>query len=128
MGQIKEIDYSDGTHEACYLNNLAWFLVIGLMFLEVTSRMFFQAMQSLNSSVFADVDAYANTDANLDFDADATDAYADFELIFLKVISVLLNFYILGKKGLEVMIVSLGMPIFMPLKLQSLNTANMKGK
>ncbi|KAH0712602.1 hypothetical protein KY289_008561 [Solanum tuberosum] len=123
----KTVADSDGTHEACCPNNLAWFLVIGPMLPVVTLRMFSTSMQNLDPSVFADADA--NTDANTDFDVDADfnvdgdfdldvdtdvdpdldpdadtdvdldlDANVDFELIFLKVISVFLNFGCLEEK------------------------------
>ena len=117
----KTVADSDGTREACCPSNLAWFLVIGPMLPAVTSRMFSTSMQNIDPSVFADTDA--NTDADADFDADAyfdpdvdtdvdpdldadadTDvdpdlnADANFELIFLKVISVFLNFGCLEEK------------------------------
>uniref|UniRef100_M1BBI3 Uncharacterized protein n=1 Tax=Solanum tuberosum TaxID=4113 RepID=M1BBI3_SOLTU len=84
----KIIAYSDGTQEACYRSNLAWFLVTGLMLPVVISMMFSSVMQNLDPTVFVDADANpdADTDADLDLDADA-----DFELIFLKVISTFLN-------------------------------------
>uniref|UniRef100_M1DXI9 Uncharacterized protein n=1 Tax=Solanum tuberosum TaxID=4113 RepID=M1DXI9_SOLTU len=100
---------SDDTREACCPSNLAWFLVIGLMFPVVTSRIFSIAIHNLDPSVFVDananadenadanVNADADTDADLDLDADS-DANADFEFIFLKVISVFLNFDFLEEK------------------------------
>ncbi|KAG5596016.1 hypothetical protein H5410_037248 [Solanum commersonii] len=105
----KTVADSDSTCEACYPNNLAWFLVIGPMLPVVTSRMFSTSMQNLDPSVFADADAntYADADFNADadgnFDPDADtdvdldadtdvdpnlDANTNFELIFLQIISI----------------------------------------
>ncbi|KAG5589823.1 hypothetical protein H5410_040337, partial [Solanum commersonii] len=71
-------------------SNLAWFLVTCLMLPAVTSSIFFTTMQNLDPSVFADTNADPDTDLYLD-------ANADFELFYLKVISMLIQ----GKHSLS---------------------------
>uniref|UniRef100_M1DL89 Cell wall surface anchored protein n=1 Tax=Solanum tuberosum TaxID=4113 RepID=M1DL89_SOLTU len=117
----KTVADSDGTREACCPSNLAWFLVIGPTLPVVTLRMFSTSMQNLDLSVFADTDANTDFDVDADFNADGDfdpdadmdvdpdldadtdvdpdlDANVDFELIYLKVISVFLNFGCLEEK------------------------------
>lgn len=87
----KTIANLDDTSEVCCSRNLAWFLVTSLLLPVVTSRMFSTIMKNLDPSIFGDADSDANANADTDADLDL-DANADFELIFLKFISVFLKF------------------------------------
>lgn len=79
---------SDDTREA-----LVWFFVERPMILAVTPRMFSKEMKNLDPFIFADVDVDPNAIADVDTEADSnSNAYVDFELNILEVISVFLNF------------------------------------
>lgn len=87
----KTIVDSNNTRAACYPSNLAWFLMIGLIFPTVTSRMFSTVMQNFNLPIFMDAGPYMDADVDTDVDIHLeADAY--FELIFLEVNSLFFNF------------------------------------